>query len=367
MGLLTGVTLIIALSSDMKNESQTSSGIQTEMSSCLKTLGPVSSLSSDTVKFLRRKLCNKKAGSKLLVDPLEHPSTFWYAPVSESEKKPAPKRQNNSRNATLTQLKKLSVVAAGCCKNVRKHLPRIRKHLESFVSLFKEYKILLGESDSTDGTLAYLENWALNDINVVVQSYGNLSQVFLRRTVRLSYCRGSLLNYARIKLQFDQFQVYMALDVDAINDNDVLSQETFLSNFDYPLESWGAMSASQTHRYYDTWTIRSPTMNYDFQQEVYNEKRNGGDFDAAATRLMKVHWPPIPIDHDLVEMHSAFGGFTIYQTKYLQDCNYYGYDINNDAINYEVCDHVIFNLCVTKNGGRIFINPRFQNSKGLVN
>ena len=82
---------------------------------------------------------------------------------------------------------------------------------------------------------------------------------------------------------------------------------------------------------------------------------------------MKIHWAPIPIDHDLVEMFSAFGGITIYQTKYLKDCNYDGYDINSNATNYEVCEHVIFNFCVTKNGGRIFINPRFQNSRGISN
>jgi hypothetical protein len=30
----------------------------------------------------------------------------------------------------------------------------------------------------------------------------------------------------------------------------------------------------------------------------------------------------------------------------------------------ELCEHVPFNLCVRANGGRIFINPKFQNAIG---
>lgn len=305
---------------------------------------------------------NKKVNISVLQKTDRLPTTFWHAPISTHEKLRLPKRQNSSRPVILAKLKSLSVVVASCCRNVNKHLPRIRRHLDSFVVLFNDYKILLGESDSTDETLAYLRNWSSSDKNVVVQSYGNLSSVFPRRTDRLSYCRGSLLNYARTRLPFDKIALYMVLDVDVINDNDILSQETFLTNFEYPLESWGAMSASQTGCYYDVWAVRSRTMNYDYLQEVFDEKRKGGDFDLALARFMRIHWPPIPIDHDLVEVYSAFGGFTIYQVKYMKNCNYFGYDVKNDAINYEVCEHVIFNRCVTNSGGRIFINPRFQNS-----
>ena len=63
----------------------------------------------------------------------------------------------------------------------------------------------------------------------------------------------------------------------------------------------------------------------------------------------------------LIPVRSAFGGFEIYQTIYLNNCTY---EIANKN-HMEKSKHISFYDCVIKNGGKIFINPKFQNADGL--
>ncbi|CAF1472013.1 unnamed protein product, partial [Adineta steineri] len=132
-----------------------------------------------------------------------------------------------------------------------------------------------------------------------------------------------------------------------------------LTNFHYNLNEWGAMTASQTIRYYDIWALRSTVVNYDCWKEIskYPQYSN-----LASKIYIDVHTKPIPKDYNLIPVQSAFGGFAIYQTRYLTNCTYDSFD--NESV-YGKCEHVSFNECVNRNGGKIFVNPAFQNSDGL--
>ncbi len=73
----------------------------------------------------------------------------------------------------------------------------------------------------------------------------------------------------------------------------------------------------------------------------------------AVETSISVHQKSIPSNHSLIPVNPTFGGPAIYQIKYLNECKYSGYE------SFEICEHVSFNLCVTQNERKIFINPKF--------
>jgi len=78
---------------------------------------------------------------------------------------------------------------------------------------------------------------------------------------------------------------------------------------------------------------------------------------------INVHMKPIPREFGLIPVRSAFGGFGVYQTVYLNGCYYEAFDQKTK----QKCEHVSFHDCIIRNGGKIFINPKFQNADGLKN
>ncbi|CAF0983973.1 unnamed protein product [Didymodactylos carnosus] len=223
------------------------------------------------------------------------------------------------------------------------------------VSIFKDYQILIGESDSTDETWNYLKQWALIDSHVTIETYGELSKIYCSRSVRVAHCRNRLLDTARKNGWLREAPFYLVMDVD-VNANNVLTLKNFLTNFEYPLEQWAVMTATQDTIYYDIWALRSHFVDYDCWQMVDNLANAGYCHSALVEKFVGNFQKPIPHEYGLIEVQSAFGGFGIYSTKYLNNCAYYAYT------NYEICEHVTFHQCIKANGGRIFINSRFRNA-----
>jgi hypothetical protein len=172
-------------------------------------------------------------------------TTFWHHSISNKQRAKLPQRKSSSiTNETLSILASTTVVFMACCRQAYSFLPIFRQRLQSIVTVFADYYILIGESDSSDDTLSYIQNWSSKDPHVYVQSYNQLDRIFTRRTVRIAFCRNSLLNIARFRKWIDKAHFLIVLDVD-INSNEVLSKDTFLSNFEYSIDDWAAMTASQ--------------------------------------------------------------------------------------------------------------------------
>lgn len=281
------------------------------------------------------------------------PETFWLTGDSYAVPK-----QIRILNSSSRFLKDESVIVVACCKDVSEFLPVFRRNVEQIVTLFGTYRVLLGESDSTDSTLSFIQKWASESENVFAITYGNLTAVISsRRAERIAFCRNNLLNITRQKGWLLNSKYLLVMDAD-INANDLLTTENFLSNFEYDISTWAVMTASQSKRYYDIWALRAMGITYDCWITVDRYKH----VDIAKRIYIKVHTHPIPRNFGLVHVYSAFGGFGIYQTQYLNDCWYQGVD----EFQRETCEHISFHYCVRKNKGSIFINPRFQNADGRI-
>jgi len=277
------------------------------------------------------------------------PPTFWSIQPKDNV---IPLPYKVSMDVKMTVLKNYLLMVAVCARNVEQNLPLFRKNIENITSLFGQYRIFIGESDSSDRTLTYLHQWSQVNNRVIVKTYGNLSHIHLLRSDRIAYCRNDLLNEIQQTHLFQKSQnaFYMVADADI---NAQLNQLNFLSNFDYVFTEWGAMTANQHSGYYDIWALRNDVVNYDCWHVADNIFIQLFTLNQAVEFYVGVHQKTIPSNHSLISVKSAFGGAAIYQKKYINGCKYSGYD------SHKICEHVSFNLCVTRNGGRIFINPKF--------
>ena len=95
-------------------------------------------------------------------------------------------------------LKNLTLVITACCRNAEKHLIRFQNNIRAIGNLFGTYRLYLGESDSQDGTLKFIQEWAKNDPNHVnVYTAGHQRwRLYLRKLVIIE-------NFSKIKFLYD--------------------------------------------------------------------------------------------------------------------------------------------------------------------
>ncbi len=277
-----------------------------------------------------------------------HPHTFWY--VHDGISKISVRRTSN------VSFVNDSVIVTACGRNVADALPVFRKNLYSILNVFRDYHILLGESDSKDKTLMSFRRWEKEDHRVHVYTYGSLTTTYsTNRAHRIAFCRNDLLRTARQNNWLTKAKFLLVMDID-VNANSILTVDNFLTNFEYDMRDWAVMTASQTEAYYDIWAVKSHTLNYDCWEVVGSFKHQ----EIARKIYIGVHTKPIPREMGLISVRSAFGGFGVYQTLYLNNCHYEAFDKTTR----QKCEHISFHDCIISNGGKIFINPKFQNADG---
>ena len=279
------------------------------------------------------------------------PDTFWHVYYE--------KANVSVRRASNVSLINDSVIVLACGRDVAQAVPVFRTNLYSILKLFKDYHIVLGESDSKDNTLMTFRRWKEKDSKIYVHTYGNLSATYSKnRAHRIAFCRNDLLQTIRRNNWINQAKFLLVMDID-INASPILTVENFLTNFEYDVKDWAVMTASQTKLYYDIWAVRTDTLSYDCWEVVDPIKYQ----EVARKIYVYIHTKPIPREISLIPVRSAFGGFGVYQTSYLDGCYYEAFDQRTK----QKCEHVSFHDCIISNGGKIFINPKFQNADGLKN
>ena len=80
-----------------------------------------------------------------------YPDTFWHDYDTRS--------RTSVRLVSKISLSEDFVIVTACGRDISPSLSMFQKNLYSIVLLFKDYRILLGESDSTDDTLEKFRLW----------------------------------------------------------------------------------------------------------------------------------------------------------------------------------------------------------------
>jgi len=84
-------------------------------------------------------------------------------------------------------LTNFTLAITACCRNVETHLIGFQKNVRAIGALFQKYHLFLGESDSKDGTLEFIQQWAKNDSDhVTVYTAGHQrGRLLLRKLFEL--------------------------------------------------------------------------------------------------------------------------------------------------------------------------------------
>lgn len=243
------------------------------------------------------------------------------------------------------------LVICGTARNVADH---INDSIESFLNAFqdfKEVKIVICESFSTDTTLNELVKIekSLPNFTYFVDKSISLSEN--RRTVRIASARNQLLQHIRENLS--DFDYVAMVDLDGVNRD--LRDKQIRSVFE--IDFWDAAFANQPLRYYDIWALRAEGWNEgDCWKEYQNLLKTMPSKKAhriAVTSKMK----SISEKSQPICVESAFGGLGIYRTAVFLEGFYSGMDDDGN----EICEHVHFHETLTKKGYRLFIMPSLVN------
>jgi hypothetical protein len=255
-----------------------------------------------------------------------------------------------------------SALVAGLARNCAPALPKTLSRLDDMCGSFRAIEYIVVTNDSHDQTMSILHEWSDQRANVLIVCLDGLAGAVSHRTVRLSIARNIYLRELQRRTEgLCGPDLLVVADLDGVNSNLITGSEFERAIAAAPAE-WGAIFANQRLGYYDIWALRHPTWSPDDCWARVKAIRRPFFFRRSHSKRTIAHnvwFKQVRIDpsETPIEVESAFGGFAIYRTRYLENAWYGGID---EAGN-EVCEHVAFNAAVSRNGGRLFITPCLLN------
>lgn len=249
-----------------------------------------------------------------------------------------------------------TVVICGMLRDAARNIPNIQRKVEKLGAAFKDYRVLIVENDSSDGTRELLLKWASKNPRVEILGCGINSKeckmsfpkteghgVDRRRIDKMIHLRNIYLD--EIRKRYSHYDYTIVWDLDIIG-------AVYLDGM-YNSMGWMdqqrnicAMTANGMYRwgiltlYYDTYALLQHEEGFDINYKTASDVRKGLGF-----RYIRGQ-PP-------VHVKSAFGGFSIYRTNSLLHPSI-TYDQPSSEGGNIMCEHT--NLC-KKLKGDIYVNP----------
>ena len=230
------------------------------------------------------------------------------------------------------------VVFAGIARDNALELPMVMRHIEYLGALFKDYRVIIFENDSFDGTKLILNVWAMVNpkIKIISHDFKNIKRPSIKF---LADARNHYLNALEAD-EYDDCDIAIFVDMDMKYGFDPRGiQDSFSKIAHWDMVCSNGISDTKGTMY-DGFAFRSPLLPYNPQ----NKKDYWHDYMETKVKIV------YDLKSDLVPVYSCFGGLAIYKRKYLQDCRY-------DSID-DDCEHILFHKCMRKNNqARAFMNP----------
>ena len=117
-------------------------------------------LSIGVLTFLFVQFVRELIREYVLIKPLTSSIPFWQDNRTYKTGRSVPLLTTKIERINLTNL---TIIITACCRDVEKHLVGFKKNVRAIGALFRNYRLYLGESDSTDNTLKIIREWAKND------------------------------------------------------------------------------------------------------------------------------------------------------------------------------------------------------------
>lgn len=213
----------------------------------------------------------------------------------------------------------------------------MKRHIEFLGSHLNDYRVVIMENDSKDRTKKLLANWAYDNprVTIISKDFHNKK----RPSIQFLADVRNMYIHAINQPKYDDFNLLIVIDMDMSYGFDIRGIYHSFASFD----TWDAMASNgisnQQGEMYDAFAFRNaefPWAHYDKPKTYWSE---------VIPQIQKVH----PVNTAFVSVDSAFGGLAIYKRDKLNGCKYASFK--------EDCEHIEFHKCLSKNGGRMFMNP----------
>ena len=306
---------------------------------------------------------------------LQHPDTIKFEHLVGLNSLPKSKLKKG-----LAEMKKHKLVIVGITRDNAYDLQVMMKNIEYIGGLFEDYRVILFENDSKDGTKKILHSWWLSNrkIKVISKNYGNDK---LPNRQFLSEARNHYLNILESE-KYKGFDMVMAVDMDMSYGIDIRGIEDSFSK----INKWDAICSNSTYNsagnMYDVFSFRNEAFPWtpkkwqricedkDEKNAKWNEvckngveksrisKSSTSTFSKKVLTKNQLYWLLIapqmqeiyPVTSDLVPVTSCFGGIAFYKRAYIENCRYSSVDDDSE--------HVAFHNCIKdKHDGKMFMNP----------
>jgi hypothetical protein len=245
------------------------------------------------------------------------------------------------------RMKKQRVVLCGCIRDEEELVDVNISRLEETGRMFKDYRIVVFESDSKDRTLEKLKKRALMNEKIIIlneiKNFTRFSGHGNERMEIMAYCRNKYLEY--VQKYFSDFDFMVVADLDMRGGWYNLGIANSIGH-----DNWDMIGANGLDhgKYYDSYPLRIK----DFDDRCYIGGRQN-NYDPLIVKKNVVKWikskhPDLSPGEDLLPVVSCFSGFGIYKIKAIMGCRYLGDD----------CEHVLFHKQMHMKGHKkFFINP----------
>jgi hypothetical protein len=268
----------------------------------------------------------------------------------------------------MSILKNKSIIVVGTVRNVETIITSEISRCYKALSNFKSVYFYLVESDSNDRTLLVLENLKNTLKNFNFKSLGKLETKIPDRLERIRFCRNDYVHFIR-SLEIETSPNYvMVADLDGMNS--ALKSNSVASCF--TRNDWDAVVANQTFGYYDILALRHPNWQVNDWTEEFKTRKDLIIKHKASTlidnfkyfieleklkqQVLYSKMIRIRKTSPWIQIDSGFGGNAIYKTEVFLKHDY------TKEFDTKETDHVSLHRKIVRDGGSVYINPKFINS-----
>jgi len=234
----------------------------------------------------------------------------------------------------------LKVYFVGLSKNCFGTLKNNIENLEKFNELYEgNCEIIVIDSDSSDGTKEYLNNYQKMNKNFILVEKDMLDNQFSNRIEKLSYCRN--IGLRMIDRAEDAIYIPMDMDIDLFTHFNIFKFHKLVISFIEDESTEGIFPFSIPY-YYDIFALRKKgwvEKNAVFEAHKLKQKYKIGSFLFNYFFVFNKQKKQNYFKQLTIRVESAFGGIGMYKLNKGKD---YEYSTHESISNY-YSEHIYFN------------------------